>query len=99
MLEVRQGTLTLNVPTRTFREQVYQGNVIHKKNTILTHAVNNAITKVDNNGIQINKSKNSNKIDPIAALINAYVFAMDHQHKTEGSKADNEFYKSSEFSF
>lgn len=99
MLEVRQGTLTLNVPTRTFREQVYEGNIIHRKNTILTHAVNNAITKVDNNGIQINKSKNSNKIDPIAALINAYVFAMDYYNETEGSKADNEFYTSDEFSF
>src|SRR5699024_3423656 len=39
MLEVRQGTLTLNVPTRTFREQVAEGNIIHPKNTILTHAV------------------------------------------------------------
>lgn len=28
-----------------FREQVYEGNVIHNKNTILTHAVNNAILK------------------------------------------------------
>lgn len=99
MLEVRQGTITLNVPTRTFREQVYEGNVIHNKNTILTHAVNNAILKTDNNGIQINKAKNSNKIDPIASLINAYVFAMDYFTKTEGSKADNEFYTSEEFSF
>ncbi|EME8138673.1 terminase large subunit [Enterococcus faecium] len=99
MLEVRQGTITLNVPTRTFREQVYEGNIIHRKNTILTHAVNNAILKTDNNGIQINKSKNSNKIDPIAALINAYVFAMDYFTATEGAKADNEFYTSEEFSF
>ncbi|MGM0214285.1 terminase large subunit [Enterococcus sp. AZ109] len=99
MLEVRQGTLTLNVPTRTFREQIYEGNIIHRKNIILTHAVNNAILKEDNNGIQINKSKNSNKIDPIAALINAYVFAMDYFNTTEGAKADNEFYISEEFSF
>lgn len=99
MLEVRQGTLTLNVPTRSFRQQVFEGNVIHKKNTILTNAVNNAIVKEDNNGIQINKSKNSNKIDPIAGLINAYVFAMDY-FENEGSRvADNEFYKSEEFSF
>ena len=61
--------------------------------------MNNAILKTDNNGIQINKSKNSNKIDPIAALINAYVFAMDYFTTTEGAKADNEFYTSEEFSF
>lgn len=99
MLEVRQGTLTLNVPTRTFREQVFEQNIIHRKNTILTHAVNNAIIKEDNSGLQINKSKNSNKIDPIAALINAYVFAMDYHNEQEGAKADNEFYTSNDFSF
>lgn len=99
MLEVRQGTRTLNVPTRTFREQVFAGNIIHPKNTILTHAVNNALTKEDNNGIQINKAKNSNKIDPMAALINAYVFAMNHYENQERSVADNEFYKSESFSF
>ncbi|MDN6672078.1 MAG: phage terminase family protein, partial [Staphylococcus equorum] len=99
MLEVRQGTKTLNVPTRTFREQVFAGNIIHPKNTILTHAVNNALTKEDNNGIQINKAKNSNKIDPIAALMNAYVFAMNHYDNEERSVADNEFYESGAFSF
>ncbi|QGP76891.1 terminase large subunit [Tetragenococcus halophilus] len=99
MLEVRQGTKTLNVPTRTFREQVFAGNIIHPKNTILTHAVNNALTKEDNNGIQINKAKNSNKIDPIAALMNAYVFAMNHYDNEERSVADNEFYKSEAFTF
>ncbi|WP_327796028.1 terminase large subunit [Tetragenococcus halophilus] len=99
MIEVRQGTRTLNVPTRTFREQVFAGNIIHPKNTILTHAVNNALTKEDNNGIQINKAKNSNKIDPIAALMNAYVFAMNHYENQERSVADNEFYKSEAFSF
>ncbi|MGY3751002.1 terminase large subunit [Vagococcus acidifermentans] len=99
MLEVRQGTLTLNVPTRTFREQLFEGNILHKKNQILTHAVNNAITKEDNGGIQINKAKNSNKIDPIAALINAYVFAMDYYLETEGKKADNDFYSSDDFDF
>ncbi|MEK0398455.1 terminase large subunit [Tetragenococcus halophilus] len=99
MLEVRQGTRTLNVPTRTFREQVFAGNIIHPKNTILTHAVNNALTKEDNNGIQINKAKNSNKIDPIAALMNAYVFAMNHYENQERRVADNEFYKSDAFTF
>ncbi|MDN6344736.1 MAG: phage terminase family protein, partial [Tetragenococcus koreensis] len=99
MIEVRQGTRTLNVPTRTFREQVFASNIIHPKNTILTHAVNNALTKEDNNGIQINKAKNSNKIDPMAALINAYVFGMNHYEEAERSVADNEFYKSEAFSF
>lgn len=99
LIEIRQGTLTLNVPTRTFREQVYEGNIIHPKNRILTHAVNNALIKEDNNGIQINKAKNSNKIDPLVSLINGYVIAMNHYTEKEVQSADNEFYKSEAFSF
>lgn len=99
LVEVRQGVFTLNVPTRTFREQLYEGNVIHAQNKLLAYAVNNAILKVDNNGVIINKNKNSNRIDPIAALINAYTQAMHHFDEIEGKKANNEFYKSDEFGF
>jgi phage terminase large subunit-like protein len=35
-------------------------------------AVNNAYTKVDNNGMRIDKNKNSNKIDPLDAGLDAY---------------------------
>lgn len=99
LIEVRQGVYSLNVPTRTFREQLYDGNIIHPYNALFSYSINNAILKEDNNGVQINKSKNSNKIDPIVALINAYTRAMYHFEVMEGKKADNEFYKSKEFSF
>lgn len=99
LVEVRQGVFTLNVPTRTFREQLYEGNVIHAPNKLLAYAVNNAILKVDNNGVIINKNKNSNRIDPIAALMNAYTQAMYHFEEIEGRRANNEFYQSDEFGF
>ncbi|MGO2267798.1 MAG: terminase large subunit [Vagococcus salmoninarum] len=99
LIEVRQGARTLNTPTRTFREQLYDGKLLHPANKLLTHAVNNAILKEDNNGIQINKAKNSNRIDPIVALMNAYTEAMFYFEETEGREADNEFYTSENFSF
>lgn len=99
LVEVRQGVYTLNTPTRTFREQLYDGNIIHAKNKLLAYAVNNAILKIDNNGVIINKNRNSERIDPIAALINAYTQAMYHFEDVEGAKADNEFYLSENFSF
>lgn len=99
LIEVRQGVFTLNTPTRTFREQLFDGNIIHAQNELLSTAVNNAILKVDNNGVMINKTRNANRIDPIAALINAYTEAMHYFDETEGVKADNEFYKSENFSF
>lgn len=99
LFEVRQGTRTLNVPTREFREKLYAGNIKHNGNKILGYAVNNAILKVDNNGWQIDKAKNSNRIDPIAALMNAYVAAADYYKEQEASQEANEYYESNEFSF
>lgn len=99
LIEVRQGTFTLNTPTRTFRERLYDGQIVHSGNFLLAHAVNNAILKEQNNGVMISKERNANKIDPIAALMNAYTEAMFHFEDTEAMQADNEFYASNDFSF
>lgn len=99
LFEVRQGTKTLNIPTRDFREKLYDGKIQHNGNKILAYAVNNAILKVDNNGWQIDKARNSNRIDPIAALINAYVAGMDYYEESEANQHANDYYTSTEFSF
>jgi phage terminase large subunit-like protein len=93
LFEVRQGTKTLNIPTRNFRDLLFDGKIKHSGNKILAYAVNNAIIKIDNNGWQLDKDKNSNRIDPIAALINAYVAAMNYYDNEEESKAKNEYYE------
>lgn len=99
LFEVRQGTKTLNTPTRDFREKLFDKKIKHNGNQILAYAVNNAVLKTDNNGWQIDKARNSNRIDPIAALINAYVSAMDYYDEQEASQHANEYYESAEFSF
>lgn len=71
-VEIRQTTLVLNMPTKQFRDDVIDKKVRHSGNRLLTSAINNAITKTDNNGMRIDKNKNSNKIDPIDALLDAY---------------------------
>ncbi|MFT8820542.1 MAG: terminase TerL endonuclease subunit [Liquorilactobacillus nagelii] len=93
LFEVRQGLKTLNIPTRNFRDLLFDGKIKHSGNKILAYAVNNAIIKVVNNGWQLDKAKNSNRIDPIAALINAYVAAMNYYDNEEESKAKNEYYE------
>ena len=99
LFEVRQGTKTLNTPTRDFREKLFDKKIKHNGNQILAYAVNNAVLKTDNNGWQIDKARNSNRIDPIAALINAYVSAMDYYDEQEANQRANEYYGSAEFSF
>ncbi|QKE72665.1 terminase large subunit [Arthrobacter citreus] len=77
MVEIRQGIATLGAPTKHFREEVYKGNVIHDNNPVLTWAINNAVTRQDaNENIMLDKSKATDRIDPIASVMNAHVRAM-----------------------
>ncbi len=99
MYEVRQGTKTLNIPTRAFREELFAGNIQHGKNKILSYAVNNAILKIINNGWQIDKARNTNRIDPIAALMNAYVAGMNYYDEAQDTHQTNEYYSSDDFGF
>ncbi|WDU84217.1 terminase large subunit [Caloramator sp. Dgby_cultured_2] len=77
MVEIIQGTKTLSEPTKDFRAQVYAKNIVHNNNPVLTWAISNAVLKVDvNENIMLDKSKSTERIDPIAAVIDAYVRAM-----------------------
>ncbi|WP_026486815.1 terminase large subunit [Caldanaerobius polysaccharolyticus] len=94
MVEIRQGIKTLGEATKDFREKVYQGKIIHNNNPVLTWAVGNAAIKSDaNENIMLDKSKSTERIDPIAAIINAYSQAMKRQaYKVDINRyADIEF--------
>lgn len=94
-VEVRQGIKTLGGPTKDFRDQVYMGNIIHDNNPVLTWAISNAVTKADSNeNIMLDKAKSTERIDPIASVINAHVRAMviDFEHDIDINKyADANF--------
>ncbi len=78
MVEIRQGIKTLGEPIKSFREEVYKENLYHNDNPVLTWACGNAVTKQDANGnFLLDKSKSGDKIDPLAALINAHVLTID----------------------
>ena len=93
MVEIRQGIKTLGEATKDFREKAYQGKIIHNNNPVLTWAVGNAAVRSDaNENIMLDKSKSSERIDPIAAIINAYSQAMKHERRVDISKyADIDF--------
>lgn len=79
MVEIRQGTKTLSEPTKKFRELVLQGKIIHDGNPLLTWCISNAMEVSDNNGnIKLSKKHkdDSQRIDLLAAVINAMVRAM-----------------------
>lgn len=99
LFETRQGRRTLSIPTRKFREELFKGNIKHANNKLLAYAVNNAIITYDRNqNMLIDKAKSNNKIDPLAALMNAYVFASDNL-TNQTIKHDEKYFRSDQFSF
>jgi phage terminase large subunit-like protein len=75
-VEVRQGTQTLSEPTKLFRTMIAQGKIIHDGSPLLKWALANAKEVHDNNeNIKLSKENkdDTQRIDPLAALINAMV--------------------------
>ncbi|MDP8525507.1 terminase large subunit [Bacillus subtilis] len=96
MVEIRQGVATLSEPTKDFRAKVKAKKVIHPKNDLLTWAMGNAVTKMDaQENIMLDKSKSTQRIDPAAALINAYVRASQINNEVDL----NAYIQSASFSF
>lgn len=78
-VEIRQGVQTLSEPTKLFRDLVLKGRIVHDGSPLLTWCLSNAIEVQDNNGnIKLSKKHkdDSQRIDLIAAIINAMVRAM-----------------------
>jgi len=75
-VEIRQGVQTLSEPTKLFRTMIAQHRVIHDGSPLLKWALANAKETHDNNeNIKLNKlnKDDTQRIDPLAALINAMV--------------------------
>lgn len=74
VIEIPQGIPTLGLPTKDFRAKTYNKKIIHDNNPVLTMAISNAVTRKDHNdNIMLDKGKSIQRIDPIAALLNAHV--------------------------
>lgn len=86
MVEIRQGVQTLSEPTKKLRELALQGKIVHDGNPLLTWCLSNAIEVSDNNGnIKLSKKHkdDSQRIDLLAAVINAMVRALTNEVKPD----------------
>lgn len=79
LIEIRQGSATLSNPNIDFRLKVINSQIKHHKNPLLDIAVKNAVAKVTNDSVMIEKNLNREKIDPLMATIFAYVIASEHE--------------------
>ncbi|MFR5264465.1 terminase large subunit [Clostridium sp.] len=74
--DVTQSHRSLNEATCSFREQVYEGNVVYTKNSLLNFAMSNAVVTTSNQKIKVDKDATKFKIDPVDAILVAYKLAM-----------------------
>ncbi|MDG0821345.1 phage terminase family protein [Staphylococcus equorum] len=84
LIEVTQNYRHLSPALKQFKLDVFEKKIQHNGNPNLGLAINNAITKTDNNGnIILDKQINRNKIDALVALTTGYTIAMEHEFKTD----------------
>ena len=100
LIETAQNNKTLSFPTKQFKEYLLNKQITHPNNHLLSIAVDNSVLIYDSTGnCRINKMKNNEKIDPLAALMNAWVYTSNEIIEGTDNEANNEFYTSDEFTF
>lgn len=83
--EVFQSHKSLNESTCTFREQVYQGNVIILVNPVLNFAMANAKIRTSQGLIKIDKDIARQRIDPVDATLCAFKLALYHEFEEDNT--------------
>ncbi|MBR2175472.1 MAG: terminase large subunit [Clostridia bacterium] len=83
VVEVYQSHKSLNESTKTFREEVFKGNVIFINNPLLNYAMGNAVVKSNRGLIKIDKDATRKRIDPVDATLCAFKLALYHDFEVE----------------
>lgn len=79
IVEVPQNLKRMSEPTKAFRDLTYQGKILHEDNPLFNWCLGNAIAKTDHlENIMLDKSKSTNRIDPVVATIIALTRALHH---------------------
>ena len=77
VLEVRQGYLTLNQPSKELERRVLQGKVRHDNNPVAKWMIGHCAVDSDPAGnIKPSKNRSTQKIDGVAAAVNALALAL-----------------------
>lgn len=75
---IRQGLLSLNSPTKLLEKLIAEGKIRHGNNPLLTWCASNCVAVRDkNDNVMLDKAKSHEKIDPVAALVNAVAGLID----------------------
>lgn len=79
-VEISQSYTGLSLATKEFRAKVYNRKIIHLDDPLLNWAMGNAIIRCGpSENIMLDKSNAKFRIDPVAAIINAFVRAIANE--------------------
>ena len=96
MIDVAQGFATLSEPTKQFRKLIQDKKIVHPDNRMLEIAVNNAVIREVNDAIILDKTMYRNKIDLLAALLDAFTQAYNYDfslaYQRDDSYYENQFH-------
>ena len=94
LVAIRQNNKTLSAPTKDFQDKILTKTIVHSDNTLLKRSIENGVLVYDStNSCRLDKRRNSEKIDPLAALLNAYTFLFNSQLEEFKNNADNSYFE------
>lgn len=94
IVTIRQNNKTLSAPTKDFQDKILTKTIVHSDNVLLKRAVENGVLVYDStNSCRLDKRRNSEKIDPLAALLDAYTYLFNNQLEEIQNSADNSYYE------
>lgn len=98
LVPIRQNNKTLSAPTKDFQDKILTKTIVHADNTLLQRAVENGVLVYDStNSCRLDKRRNSQKIDPLAALLDSYVYLFNSRLEEIKNNADNDYYENLKF--
>lgn len=89
--EVFQSYKHLNEATCGFREQVYSRHVYYLHNPMLNYAMGNAILRVNNGLIKVDKDATTKRIDPVDSTLCGFKLASYHDFGMDFEEAIEAF--------
>jgi len=89
--EVFQSYKHLNEATCGFREQVYSRHVYYLHNPMLNYAMGNAVLRMNNGLIKVDKDATTKRIDPVDSTLCGFKLASYHDFGTDFEEAIEAF--------
>ncbi len=87
-MPVKNVIQSLNEPTIDFRKRMASGEISYLNDPIIKYSLKNAVLFMNNNGMKIDKEKQTSKIDFVDATMDAFFAAMFHFDDISLEKAD-----------